>query len=64
VNSLQALITGMIAGSLAKADQVEIDVEVITDLKGDYLPKLYVKGRNSGTLLLVSVEVLEEGDEQ
>jgi len=63
MNSLQALVTGMIAGSLTKPDQlVDIEVQILTDDKGDYLPEVAVVGRQSGTILRVSVEVVQEGE--
>jgi hypothetical protein len=60
MNSLQALVTGMIAGSLAGDDRdqlVDIDVEIAMDASGNYLPEVKVTGRQSGTVLRVSVEV-------
>lgn len=64
MNSLQALVTGMIAGSLTKEPQlVDIEVEILADDKGKYLPEIVVTGRRSLTVLRVSVRVEREGEE-
>lgn len=61
MNSLQALVTGMIAGALSKEPQMAaIDVEVVTDQDGNYLPEVHVTGRESGTRLRVFVVAVEE----
>ncbi len=64
MNDLQALVTGMVAGSLSLVDDfIALDVELSTDDAGNYLPELYVTGRNSGTKLRISVDVIEEGEQ-
>jgi hypothetical protein len=64
MNQLQALVTGVVAGSLTNVhDLIVIDVEIQTDDEGNYLPELYVIGRNSGMKLRISVDVVEEGEQ-
>lgn len=57
MNDLQALVTGMILGALMSADGnlLEIDVRPEDDGAGNYLPRVHVVGRVSGTHLLVEV---------
>lgn len=58
MNELQALVTGMIAGALTKADhESQVDIEVLPrmDTSGNYEPYVLVTGRQSGTRLLVAV---------
>ena len=59
MNELQALVTGALIGSLATLDALAIDVEQRLDGEGNYLPEFFVIGRESGTRLLVRVEVVE-----
>lgn len=59
MTELQALITGLIAGQLAKTsdeeDLVLIDVDIVMDDNG-YTNQILVTGRVSGERLLVTVE--------
>jgi hypothetical protein len=60
MDDLQALVTGMIAGSLMKQEGVALDVEVAVDEDGNYEPELLVTGRNSRRRLLVTVAMIED----
>lgn len=55
MNELQALVTGLIAGSLVKQEAVDIEVEPRVDAEGNYKPQILVTGRKSGQQLLVAV---------
>lgn len=61
MNSLQGLVTGSIAGSLLKADYLDISTQIEND-GNELLPSILVRGNQSGTVLRISVEVVEEGD--
>jgi hypothetical protein len=58
-NDLQALVVGVLYGSLMKADFLTIDLEIEDDEKGDIQPWFFVTGRESGAKLRVSVEVVD-----
>lgn len=57
MSSFQALVTGAIAGALAKAseDFLLIAVEIMRDEDGDYTNEIFVRGRESGDELIVQV---------
>jgi len=59
VNDLQALITGTLVGALMGQMNILVDPTPVTDAEGNYEPWFYVVGRNSGTKLKVTVEVVE-----
>jgi len=61
VAELQALVVGMLLGSLLSQDKVAIDIEVPTDDDGNYLPHFFVTGKNSGERLRVVVEREDQG---
>lgn len=62
MNELQALVTGMLIGSLLHQREVDVVVEPHYDDDNNYLPEFGVIGQTSGTRLLVSVTVVEEGE--
>jgi hypothetical protein len=61
MDELQALVTGAVVGALMTVDEnwLAIDVEPERDGDGNYLPVVHVTGRNSGTRLRISVDVVE-----
>ena len=59
-NDLQALIVGTLVGALMGQQHLKIIVEPNYDDANNYLPEFIVTGRESGTRLRVSVEVIEE----
>lgn len=68
MTSLQALVTGMIAGALARAADEDgpgvailIDVEIGIE-NGDYTNQVIVTGQESGERLVITVE--SEGADQ
>lgn len=59
-SDLQALITGVITGLLSRPDlQINISVAQVMDKAGNYLPKIVVRGNNSGDVVVISVEDLD-----
>lgn len=59
-SDLQALITGVITGLLSRPDlQINISVAQVRDKAGNYLPKIVVRGNNSGDVVVISVEDLD-----
>ena len=57
MNELQALVTGMLIGALMGQDAVAIEIEPQYDAEGNYLPEFLVEGKESGTMLRITVEV-------
>lgn len=62
MTALQALTTGVIAGSLSRQTVLTVSVQTQKDDDGNYLPEIVVQGLKSGERLLVSVTPVE-GDE-
>lgn len=63
MSELQALVTGAVMGALMKTSgeggPFLIDVEGAVDGDGNYLPEILVRGRESGEVVRVRVEVEE-----
>jgi hypothetical protein len=57
MNELQAIVAGTIAGALGSADWIKIDVVLLDDGAGNFLPEIVVVGRESGTRLRVRIDV-------
>lgn len=61
MGELQALVTGVVMGTLHSQPYIAVDVEPVTDADG-FLPEVLVTGRNSGERLRIVIEALPAED--
>ena len=60
MKDLQALVSGVLAGSLlSTSDFLAIAVDLKSDDEGNYLPEIEVQGLNSGERVKITIEAVE-----
>jgi hypothetical protein len=57
-SDLPPLLTGIIVGLLTQQEVLDISVATVRDKSGDYLPKIVVRGNQSGEAVVISVDAL------
>ena len=55
-HDLKPLLTGSIIGLLMRSDVLDISVAPVIDKEGNYLPKIVVRGNQSGEAILITLE--------